>query len=223
MFKIRCNTRTRALAALSIARRSCAALARPASDAEAVPRIALRNPLPRGWSRQGQSAESRTSKSSSRISLSNFTAKGAHFYAEHSPERFKLFWKYQMRRVTECTVLMIALTALAQPALARSYLNCSTRKVAMISAPSGDTSSTREEGIAFVIDEATKKLTFSDNRPLTVTRLDKYWISANRDGIIYEFDRQDGTLTYASSTMQDGVTTTIVGSGQCAISPAPIR
>ena len=128
-----------------------------------------------------------------------------------------------MRRVTECSVLIIALTALAQPALARSYLNCSIRKVVMISAPSGDTSSTREEEIAFVIDEAAKKLTFSDNRPLTVTRLDKYWISANRDGTIYEFDRQDGTLTYASSTMQDGVTTTIVGSGQCAISLAPIQ
>ena len=128
-----------------------------------------------------------------------------------------------MRRVTECSVLIIALTALAQPALARSYLNCSTRKVVMISAPSGDTSSTREEELAFVIDEAAKRLTFSDNRPLTVTRLDKYWISANRDGTIYEFDRQDGTLTYASSTMQDGVTTTIVGSGQCAISLAPIQ
>ena len=128
-----------------------------------------------------------------------------------------------MRRVTGCTVLMIALTALAQPALARSYLNCSTRKVVMISAPSGNTSSTREEEVAFVIDEAAKKLTFSDNKPLTVTRLDKYRISANRDGIIYEFDRHDGTLTYANSTIQDGVTTTIVGSGQCAISLAPTR
>ena len=75
----------------------------------------------------------------------------------------------------------------------------------------------------FVIDEAAKKLTFSDNRPLTVTRLDRYWISANRDGINYEFDRKDGTLTYASSTMQDGVATTIVGSGQCAILPTPIQ
>jgi hypothetical protein len=128
-----------------------------------------------------------------------------------------------MRRVTECSVLIIALTALAQPALARSYLNCSTRKVVMISAPSGDTSSTREEELAFVIDEAAKKLTFSDNRPLNVTRLNKYRISANRDGIIYEFDRHDGTLTYANSTIQDGVTTTIVGSGQCAISLAPTR
>ena len=106
-----------------------------------------------------------------------------------------------MRRVTECSVLMIALTALAQPTLARSYLNCSTREVAMINAPSGDTSSTREEDLAFVIDEAAKKLAFSDNRPLTVTRLGKYRISANRNGIIYEFDRQHGTLTYASSTI----------------------
>ena len=45
--------------------------------------------------------------------------------------------------------------------------------------------------------------------------LDFYMIDA--------FDRQDGTLTYASSTMQDGVATTIVGSGQCAISSTPIR
>jgi hypothetical protein len=42
------------------------------------------------------------------------------------------------------------LTALVQAALARSYLNCSTRKVVIISAPSGDTSSTREEEVAFV-------------------------------------------------------------------------
>ncbi len=128
-----------------------------------------------------------------------------------------------MRLVTECVALIIVLIALAQPALALNYLNCSTRKVTMISAPSGDTSSTREEEVAFVIDEAAKTPAFSDNRPLTVTRLDTYWISANRDDVFYEFNRQDGSLTYASSTTQDGVTTTIVGSGQCAISPAPIR
>ena len=79
-----------------------------------------------------------------------------------------------MRRVTGRTILMIVLTALAQPALARSYLNCSTRKVVMINAASGDTSSTREEEIMFVIDEAAKTFTFSDHRALTVIRLDKY-------------------------------------------------
>ena len=128
-----------------------------------------------------------------------------------------------MKRVTECVVLMIALSALAQQALARSYLNCTTKKVVMISTPSGETSSTKEEDLGFLIDEAAKTLTFSDNRPLTVTRLDRSWISANRDGIFYEFDRQDGTLTYASSTTQDSVTTTIVGSGRCEISPTPTR
>ena len=128
-----------------------------------------------------------------------------------------------MRRVTECVVLMIALTAMVRSALALSYLNCSTRKVVIISAPSGDTSSTREEKIMFAIDEAAKTLTFSDNRPLTVTRFDKSRISAKRDEVFYEFNRQDGSLTYASSTTQDGVTTTIVGAGQCAISPAPRR
>ena len=123
--------------------------------------------------------------------------------------------------MTECVVLMIAFTALAQPAQARSYLNCSTRKVVMISTPSGDTSSTKDLG--FSIDDAAKTLMFSDNRPLTVTRLDRSWVSANRDGIFYEFDRQDGTLTYASSTTQDSVTTTIVGSGRCEISPTSTR
>ncbi len=116
-----------------------------------------------------------------------------------------------MRRVTECVVLMIALTAMAQPALALSYLSCSTRKVVMISAPSGDTSSTSEEEVVFALDEAAKTLTFSDNRPLTVTRFDKSRISAKRDEVFYEFNRQDGSLTYASSTTQDSVTTTIVG------------
>jgi len=75
----------------------------------------------------------------------------------------------------------------------------------------------------FVIDEVAKTLTFSDNRPLTITRLSKSWISANRDDVFYEFNRQNGTLTYASSATQDGVTTTLVGAGQCAISPAPGR
>ena len=39
--------------------------------------------------------------------------------------------------------------------------------------------------VALVMDEAAKN-SFSDNSPLTVTRLDRYWISANCDGIFYE-------------------------------------
>jgi hypothetical protein len=125
-----------------------------------------------------------------------------------------------MKGVSECTLLTIALAALAQPALARTQLNCSTRKVVLISAPTGDTSSAREENLGFWVDDEAKTLTFLDNTPLTVTRLDQFWISANRDGIFYEFDRRDGTLSYAASTSKDGVSTTIVGSGRCQTPPS---
>ena len=121
-----------------------------------------------------------------------------------------------MKGVSECAVLTIALAALAQPVLARTYMNCST--VVLISAPSGDTSSAREEDLGFWVDAEAKTLTLLDNTPLIVTRLDRFWISANRDGIFYEFDRGDGTLTFASSTMNDSVSTTVVGSGRCEAS-----
>jgi hypothetical protein len=50
-----------------------------------------------------------------------------------------------MKGVGGCAVLTIALTALAQPALARTYLNCSTRKVVLISAPAGHIVGARRE------------------------------------------------------------------------------
>ena len=128
-----------------------------------------------------------------------------------------------MKGVGECALLTIALTALAQPALARSYLNCSTRKVVLVSAPSGDTSSAREERLGFWVDDEAKTLTFPDNTPLTVTRLDRSWISADRDGVFYEFDRGNGALSYAGSTIKGGISTTIVGSGRCEAGHAPTR
>jgi hypothetical protein len=124
-----------------------------------------------------------------------------------------------MRGVSECTLLTIALAALAQPALARTQLNCSTRKVVLISAPAGDTSSAREESVAFWVDDAARTVMFLDNTRLTVTRFDQSWISANRDGIFYELDRRDGSLSFAGSTTKDGVSTTIVGSGRCQTPP----
>jgi hypothetical protein len=128
-----------------------------------------------------------------------------------------------MKGLSECTVLTVALAVLAQPVLARTYLNCSTRKVVLISAPTGDTSSARDEGLDFWVDDEARTLTLLDNAPLTVTRLDRFWISADRDGIFYEFDRRDGTLTYASSTTKNGVSTTIVGSGRCKAPPTQMR
>ncbi len=128
-----------------------------------------------------------------------------------------------MKGVSECAVVTIALAALAQPVLARSMLTCSTRKVVLISAPAGDTSSAKEENLGFWIDDEAKTLAFLDNTPLTVTRLDRSWISANRDGVFYELDRRDGALSYAGSTTKDGVSTTIVGSGRCEAPPAQAR
>jgi hypothetical protein len=128
-----------------------------------------------------------------------------------------------MKGVGECALLTIALSALAQPALARSYLNCSARKVVLISAPAGDRSSATEENLGFWIDDEAKTLAFRDNTPLTVTRFDRSWISADRAGIFYEFDRGNGALSYASSTIKNGVSTTIVGSGRCEAAPAPTR
>jgi hypothetical protein len=128
-----------------------------------------------------------------------------------------------MKGVSKCAVLTIALAALAQPVLARTYLNCSTRKVVIISAPSGNTSSAREDDLGFWVDDEAKTLTFLDNTPLIVTRLDLFWISADRDGIFYEFDRRGGILTYASATTKDGVSTTIVGSGRCEGPPTEMR
>ena len=124
-----------------------------------------------------------------------------------------------MRGVGECALLTIALAALAQPALARTQLNCSTRKVVLISAPAGDTSSAKEESLGLWLDDEAKAITLLDNTRLTVTRFDQSWISANRDGIFYEFDRRDGSLSFAGSTTKDGVSTTIVGSGRCQTPP----
>jgi|GEM_PF-3315789 len=128
-----------------------------------------------------------------------------------------------MKGMSKCAVLTIALAALAQPVLARTYLDCSTRKVVLRSAPSGDTSSATEENLGFWVDDGAKTLTLPDNSPLTITRLDRFWISANRADIYYEFDRRGNTVTYASATTKDGVTTTIIGSGRCEAPPTRMR
>jgi hypothetical protein len=86
-----------------------------------------------------------------------------------------------------------------EPALARTYLNCLTKKVVIVDAPRGGASSSVEEKLGFWIDEATKTLVLADGPPLTVRRFDDSWISAARGDMSYEFDRQNGNLTYASA------------------------
>ena len=119
------------------------------------------------------------------------------------------------RWLTGCAVI-IFMTAVAQPVLADTYLHCSTTRVVIVSAATGDTSSRTDENLNFVIDDAAKTLAFADGGSLAVTRFDKIWISANRDDIFYEFNRQDGTLSFASATTKNAITSTIVGSGRCS-------
>jgi phosphoribosylformylglycinamidine (FGAM) synthase-like amidotransferase family enzyme len=122
---------------------------------------------------------------------------------------------------SERILVVLALAILTPPAQARqterarTQFECATTKVIMTN-KAGQTNSVQvEEHMTFWIDDAAKTFIFSDGRRLRVTRFDKSWISANSDDIEYEFNRADGTLTYAGSTTKDSVTTTIVGSGLC--------
>jgi hypothetical protein len=120
-------------------------------------------------------------------------------------------------------VFTIMLGVVILPALADTYLHCPSIKVVMTSGLHGETSSEKKEDLMFRLDDAAKTIKFTNNTPLTITRFDRSWISAESDSVSYEFDRQDGTLSFASSTMKDGVATTIVGSGRCQIAAAPRR
>ena len=107
--------------------------------------------------------------------------------------------------------------------IARSYLNCLTKKVVIVDTPRGSTSSSVEEQLGFWIDEAAKTVVLADGTPLTVHRFDDRWISAARGDMSYELERQNGNLTYASSTMKDGAATITIGSGRCEIAAGPTR
>jgi len=117
----------------------------------------------------------------------------------------------------------MALAVLEETVLARSYLNCSAKKVVTVDAPKGATSSSSEENFGFWIDEATKTVTLADGKKLNVRRFGDRWISAVSGDVSYELDRQNGNLTYAGSTMKDGIATTIIGAGQCTLAPGPAR
>jgi hypothetical protein len=123
-------------------------------------------------------------------------------------------------------VSVLALTAFAlleESAAARDYLHCVSKKVVIVDAPKGTTSSSTEENLGFWIDAATKIVTLADGKKLNVGRFDDRWISAVSGDVSYELDRQSGNLTYAGSTMKDGIATTIIGAGRCTVAAAPAR
>jgi hypothetical protein len=113
----------------------------------------------------------------------------------------------------------MAVAVSAEPAFTRSYLTCLAKKVIIVDAPKGSTSSGIEEGLC--IDQATKTLVLADGAPLTVRRFDERCISATLGDVSYELDRQNGGVTYASSTMKDGTATIIIGSGRCNTAASP--
>ena len=125
--------------------------------------------------------------------------------------------------ILKCMLVLMAFAVLEKTALARSYLNCLTKKVTIVDAPKGATSSSSEENFGFWIDEATKIVTLVDGKKLNVRRFDDRWISAVSGDVSYELDRQSGNLTYAGSTMKDGIATTIIGTGQCTFATLPAR
>ena len=120
-------------------------------------------------------------------------------------------------------VLMTFVAWSPESALARQYLKCLTKKVVIVDTPKGSTSSSEEESLGFWIDEGAKALMLADGTPLTVRRFDSHWISARRDDVSYEFDRQNGSLTYASSIRKDNAETITIGSGRCETAAGPAR
>jgi hypothetical protein len=125
--------------------------------------------------------------------------------------------------IRECALLLTVVAVWTEPVLARSYLNCLTKKVIIVDTPRGSSSSSLQQNLGFQIDEAAKTIVLVDGTPLTVRRFNDRWISAARGDLSYEFDRQNGGLTYAGSTMKEGVATTTIGSGHCETAAGPPR
>jgi len=123
----------------------------------------------------------------------------------------------------KCLALLFPLADLSHPALARTYLNCTSREVVIVSGSSEESSSTRETNMGFWVDDAARTVMFADGTALATTRFDDNRISASRDNSSYEFDRRNGTVSYATSTTEGSVTTVIVGSGRCESGPAPTQ
>ena len=117
--------------------------------------------------------------------------------------------------VVSALALLTQLVQARRTEQTRTQFDCASTKVIMTDKAGHLDSVQVEEHMTFLIDDAAKTVIFSDGRRLRVIRFDKSWISANSEDVQYEFNRADGTLTYAGSTTKDNVTTTIIGSGRC--------
>ena len=112
-------------------------------------------------------------------------------------------------------IAFIVLAAQVHPATQRTQFDCTITKNVIKNVPEPGTSVQQKEQITFWIDDIEKSLVFADGARLHITRFDQSWISGDRGDIRYEFDRSDGTLSFAGTTSQGTATTTVLGSGNC--------
>jgi hypothetical protein len=122
-----------------------------------------------------------------------------------------------MQIESECAIVVLATPS--QPVLGQSQVGCATSKVTITNTPGGISSTSIEEHLTFLTNDEVRTIAFSDGRQLRINRFEPSWISAADDGVRYEFNRSDGTLSYAGSAAEGCTTTTIVGTGQCEIVP----
>jgi hypothetical protein len=109
-----------------------------------------------------------------------------------------------MKSAVRVSVLALAAFAvLEETALARSYLSCLAKKVVIVDAPKGTTSSSAEENFGFWLDEPTKIVTFADGKKVNVRRFDDHWISAVSGDVSYELDRQNGNQARAGRSVRN--------------------
>jgi hypothetical protein len=74
-----------------------------------------------------------------------------------------------------------------------------------------------KENLTFLIDEASKKISFADGVPLSIQRFDDRWISVTGGGVSYELDRESRSLSFAGTIMKEGTATIIIGAGRCSV------
>lgn len=127
--------------------------------------------------------------------------------------------KGRPRRVGATVVLAVAFTlgrTALEPAAADTLLRCSTKEVVITSEPHGGASARRRLEMNFRISDAARTIALG-KAPLAISRFDRSRITAERDRVIYDIDRQNQTLSYAGSRVSGATVTTIVGSGTCAV------
>jgi hypothetical protein len=150
-----------------------------------------------------------------------FMRRGSYWKMEPAPgskglsRRRKRNHGVAMEITSGLTIALIVLAAQVHPATQRTQFDCTITKVVIKNVPKPGTSVQHEEHLIFWIDDIEKSLGFTDGVQLRISRFDQSWISGDRDGMRYEFDRSDGTLSFAGTTSDGTATTTVLGSGNC--------